>query len=861
MALLRKLLRTAPPETSRIREVAGATRATPKAASPSSAGVAEDAERVHALASEGRFGEALALCDELLAAIPKESSLVLARGSTLFEWGRYREALPWLERAAALGSDNFNLHLRAGWTCMWSSSAAAAEPWMRKATEVNDREWTGHFGLATSLRGQGRLDDAVAAFERALEVAPGNLHCLAQLADCMLAQKQPAAAERYARRSIAANRAVPVAWTNLGVALVAQDRLEEATAAFEHADRLAGVAGEGFDQHLNLGMCLRESGRLDEALKLYELKLPTLPAVDVNTHYAHALLTAGKLREGFEQYEFRWLHAPLLALRPSFRKPAWAGQDLRGRTILLRTEQGIGDVIQFIRYAPHVKALGATVLLQVRPGVGDLARCFPGIDRILKADEPYPEFDFYAHLMSLPRIFGTELASVPAAIPYLHAEPARRARWADRLGAASAFRVGLFWAGDANHLRDRYRSVALSALAPLAEVEGVQFYALQVGDAALQSANPPAGMRMADLGSELEDFADTAAVIDQMDLVISVDTSVAHLAGALGKPVWMLVGLPAEWRWMTEREDTPWYPTMRLFRQRRHGDWSEVITRVRDALRAQVQSRSHERGSRINTDANRTPLLPAPAKRHWFAGRSAPAETATGIVQYFPDEPIVGDSIGWYGEYLRAQTDLLASLIKPGSVVMEVGAGIGAHVLALAPAIGGAGQFFVYESRPLFQQALRQNLGANGIGNVTVMKRALRGQDWQALDNGGAEISQGSGDPVIATETIDELRVDKLDWLKIGEADVLDVLTGASETLWRLRPNIFVAIPDQGVRAIQTRLHDHGYQCWKVTTSYFNPKNFNRRDADIFSGRAAVAVLAVPEEIDATIAYDGCESL
>jgi len=232
-----------------------------------------------------------------------------------------------------------------------------------------------------------------------------------------------------------------------------------------------------------------------------------------------------------------------------------------------------------------------------------------------------------------------------------------------------------------------------------------------------------------------------------------------------------------------------------------------------------------------------------------------------GIVQYFPDQPVVGGSIGWYGEYLRAQTDLLASLMKPGNVVMEVGAGIGAHVLALAPAVGRAGHFFVYESRATFQQVLRQNLGANGIGNVTVMKRVLQGQGSPAPDDGEAEISQGSGDPIIATETIDELRVDKLDWLKIGEADVLDVLTGASETLWRLRPNIFVAIPDQGVRAIQTRLHDHGYQCWKMTTPCFNPKNFNRRDADIFSGRMAVAVLAVPEEIVATIAYDGCERL
>jgi FkbM family methyltransferase len=326
----------------------------------------------------------------------------------------------------------------------------------------------------------------------------------------------------------------------------------------------------------------------------------------------------------------------------------------------------------------------------------------------------------------------------------------------------------------------------------------------------------------------------------------------------------MLVGLPAVWRWMTERDDTPWYPTMRLFRQRRHGDWSEVIARVRDALRARVRARPPQEGSpSINSfDADPTPLLPASAKGHLFAGRGAPAETAMGIVQYFPDQPLVGDSIGWYGEYLRAQTDLLASLMKPGNVVMEVGAGIGAHVLALAPAIGRAGHFFVYEPRPLFQQVLRQNLGANGIGNVTVMKRSLRGHVSRASDDGEAQISHDTGDSLVVTETIDELRLESLHWLKINEeSDTLDVLTGASETLWRLRPKLFVAVTDEVVRDVQTRLRDHGYQCWKVTTAYFNPKNFNRRDADIFHGGVAHAVLASPEEVGAPAGLDGCERL
>ena len=189
-------------------------------------------------------------------------------------------------------------------------------------------------------------------------------------------------------------------------------------------------------------------GDAEGAVEFYAARLPERPSASGHAHYAYALLTAGRFAEGWSQYEFRWLQQPLLARRPSFRKPVWDGQDLRGKTILLRTEQGIGDVIQFIRYAPHVKALGATVLLQVRPGVGELARGFPGVDRILDPADAYPEFDFYIHLMSLPRVFGTELASIPSDVPYLALDPTRQARWAERFKGVADFKVGLVWAGD-----------------------------------------------------------------------------------------------------------------------------------------------------------------------------------------------------------------------------------------------------------------------------------------------------------------------------------------------------------------------------------------------------------------------------
>jgi hypothetical protein len=215
---------------------------------------------------------------------------------------------------------------------------------------------------------------------------------------------------------------------------------------------------------------------------------------------------------------------------------------------------------------------------------------------------------------------------------------------------------------------------------------------------------------------------------------------------------------------------------------------------------------------------------------------SAVAETRVGIVQYFPEEPVVGDSIGWLGEHLQSQIDVLAPLVKPGTVVLEIGAGVGVHTLALAARVGDAGHLFLVEPRPLYRRLLRQNLGANRVGNFTMLKG------------------------VDAGETIDDLRLEKLDWLKVNEgSDGLAMLGSAEQTLWRLRPSLFIAVPDDRAFAdVTARVRDFAYRCWRLDTSYYNPQNFNRRDADAFSDRAAIALLAVPEETEFATAGDPC---
>jgi hypothetical protein len=357
------------------------------------------------------------------------------------------------------------------------------------------------------------------------------------------------------------------------------------------------------------------------------------------------------------------------------------------------------------------------------------------------------------------------------------------------------------------------------------------------------------------LGPELEDFCDTAAVISQLDLVLCVDTAVAHLAGALGKPVWLMVAQPADFRWLEGREDSPWYPTMRLFRQGRRGDWDEVIERVQGALQERVRE-----GAATAADVQHAqavpPLRPLSTPEALLAGHrpglSAVAETRVGIVQYLPDEAVVGESIAWYGEYLQPQLDLLARLIRPGATVLEAGAGIGMHALFLGAAVGTAGHLFVYEPRPVVQRILRQNLGATGVSNVTVMRRALGRSAAQGTDAAEAV-------DVPLRESVDELRLERLDWLKVDDASGVAVLEGAADTLWRLRPRLFLAAADAALLGtLAERVKAFSYRCWRLETALFNAANFNRRDADIFAGRKALALLAIPEETDVDIALDQC---
>ena len=307
-----------------------------------------------------------------------------------------------------------------------------------------------------------------------------------------------------------------------------------------------------------------------------------------DAHYGlgWVLLLMGRLEEGWREYEWRWKTKPIAATARQFTVPQWNGESIGDRTLLLHAEQGLSDTLQFCRYVPLIPD-GAKIVLEVQPSLERFLSQLPGVAALIPQGAALPPFDLHCPLLSLPLALGTILEGIPAAVPYLKADPMLAARWGERIAHIEGLRVGIVWAGqDLEELMpsDRSRSTGLAMMEPLGEVSGVSFISLQQGEAATQRANPPYGMVLYDFTADLQDFADTAALIDRLDLVITVDTAVAHLAGALDKPVWLLNRFDPHWRWLLDRDDSPWYPQLLQFRQSSPGDWTSVVLRVRDAL-------------------------------------------------------------------------------------------------------------------------------------------------------------------------------------------------------------------------------------------------------------------------------------
>ena len=439
-----------------------------------------------------------------------------------------------------------------------------------------------HSNLGIALNETQRHEEAVASYGKAIELKPEFAEAHSNLCLTLNTLKRHEQAIASGREALELNPGLAEAHYNIGNALYALDRREEAVASYRSA---LEIKPDDVEAHSNLGLALYDLNRQAEAIAHYDRALALksdFAAAQWNRGLAH--LALGDLTNGWEAYEWRW-RAKVTAPLQDFARPLWpADADPRGKTVLLHADQGFGDAIQFARYAPLLAAKGARVVLQVPPALKELMTSLAGVDLVVARGAALPDFDCHFPLSGLPRAFATTLQSIPASIPYLYAAADKVVKWQALLGERTGLRVGLAWAGNPNHKNDRNRSIALARLLPLLTAPGVGFVSLQkeLRDEDAVVLGNLAGF--AQFGDRLEDFSDTAAVMSLLDVVISVDSAVAHLAGALGKPAWVLLPFAAEWRWLLERDDSPWYPSSRLFRQPRQGDWDSVLERVRTEL-------------------------------------------------------------------------------------------------------------------------------------------------------------------------------------------------------------------------------------------------------------------------------------
>jgi Tetratricopeptide repeat len=370
--------------------------------------------------------------------------------------------------------------------------------------------------------------------------------------------------------------------TDRGIALTLLDRFDEALACHDRALSLQPSLIAG---HINRGNTLGCLARFEEALACYDDALALDPDhAEAQFNASLTRLGLGDFREGWAQYESRWRKKGIKWQPWEFPQPQWDGkEDLHGKTMLLVAEQGMGDTIQFIRYVPLVAALGARIVVGVQRPLKRLMATVPGIADVRSEGDELPEFDMHCPLLTLPRWFETDLSNIPSTFPYLLPLPEHIRKWHGRLPQNNRLRVGIVWAGNSAHGNDRNRSMPLEKFAPLLSVPGVDFISVQreVNAAQAEILDAHGVVRF---GHEFMDFADTAAIVAMLDLLISVDTSVAHLAGAMGKAVGLLIPFAPDWRWLCDRSDTKWYPSMRIFRQRAPSDWDELIDRVRNEL-------------------------------------------------------------------------------------------------------------------------------------------------------------------------------------------------------------------------------------------------------------------------------------
>jgi tetratricopeptide (TPR) repeat protein len=543
-----------------------------------------------ALAAAGRAGELPEAYTQACAEVPPRADLHFNFGVLFRDSGQIEHAIRALGRAAPMAADRFEIWGTLAELLLSTGQADDAIAAIREAIRCAPHHPGPHLGLAMALLMKNQPEPAAQSLQRALALDPRNATAMRLMAVVESQRGRHREAIAWARQGIAIDPSIPELHCTLGSTLIQLGENEAAIQSLREAIRLRPTYREALH---DLGFAQLRAGDARHAIDTYRQAIAAHPDWPLAHHaLGHALLLLGNFREGLPEYEWRYKAPELGIVCQTFPQPMWAGEPLDGKTILLHAEQGLGDTIMFVRYLPAVRQRGGHVILQCQPELKRLLQTIAQDIQVIARNEPLPPFDLHCPLLSLPRIFNTDLQTIPANVPYVFADPELTRQWRDRMprpveGGKS---VGILWAGGPRLREDpaRRRSVPLASLLPILRIPGINFISLQPGKDAEDVRQLPPELTLHTL-DPLNDFSDTAAVMQNLDLILTVDTAAAHLAGALGRPTWVLLPPLPDWRWFLAREDSPWYPTMRLFRARRPGAWDEPITQITGELRNDEQ--------------------------------------------------------------------------------------------------------------------------------------------------------------------------------------------------------------------------------------------------------------------------------
>ncbi|MGE3807753.1 MAG: tetratricopeptide repeat protein, partial [Gemmataceae bacterium] len=529
----------------------------------------------------GKFDQAEDLCRQVLKIEEECFDALQILGLVYHALGKRQSAVEMLRAALRTQPMRGDVHFNLAKVLQEQGDLAGSEASYRQALICTPTLAEAHYNLARLLHDLGRGDEAVTCYRQAIRIRPDYPKALTNLGNFLLEQKQVPEAVAAFDQVVRLQPESGSAHSNLANALRVQERFED---ALHHARRAVALSPSDATAHNNLGAAYHRLGQWQQALDSFDeaIRLQADNA-SARMNRAQLLLLCGDFARGWPEYE--WRNTPDSS---RFTVPRWDGSPLGGRRILLHAEQGLGDTLQMVRYVPLVEARGGQVILECQPRLRAFLCSSRGIGQVVAKGESVPPFDVHAPLLSLPMIFATEFATVPCKVPYLEAAPDQVKDWHQRLQSIQGFKIGIAWQGNPQYLHDGLRSVPLHHFFPLANIPGVRLVSLHKGPG-LEQLQMFGNDLIVDLAERLDEsagpFVDTAAVIKNVDLVIASDSAVAHLAGALAAPVWLLLPFVPDWRWLLEREDSPWYPTLRVFRQARAGDWNEVFRRVVRELR------------------------------------------------------------------------------------------------------------------------------------------------------------------------------------------------------------------------------------------------------------------------------------